>query len=404
MVISFVILIGPKSPEREPLVTAPTVVMEELPALSENLALASSSVKRSSNCVCIADDKPWTNSNSSWVVDKLLNLLISSEDAVTSVLPNLSVVVFNVPSIVTTWLSRPIKLVSDERPMLLPDITTLPALTVVPVTVPALTVLVAPSVISPNPDAIEPTDKAPTVLIVVAPAIGANCASAVAVVILVASWSFTLVAPIPLSVFNSAVVISWPSRILRSAALDVTAAVPRVNEPAVKLPLTVNLLSSRTSKFKSVLVPICEPVILIVPKSAEPDVTLPVVVIAPDISILVKPFTIEPTDKAPTFPNVALPVSGAYVVDAAEVSNLVPNLVLISYVTLANVLILSLVTLVTPSSILSSLASAVTLANLLISLAVAVTAVSPSVKLETSISPLTATLFVERVIKSAVVL
>ena len=92
--------------------------------------------------------------------------------------------------------------------MLLPDITTLPALTVVPVTVPALTVLVAPSVISPNPDAIEPTDKAPTVSIVVAPEIGANCASAVAVVILVASWSFTLVAPIPLSVFNSAVVIS----------------------------------------------------------------------------------------------------------------------------------------------------------------------------------------------------
>ena len=65
VVISFVMLIGPKSPEREPLVTAPTVVIEELPALSENLALASSSVKRSSNCVCIADDKPCTNSNSS---------------------------------------------------------------------------------------------------------------------------------------------------------------------------------------------------------------------------------------------------------------------------------------------------------------------------------------------------
>ena len=40
VLISFVISIGPKSPETDPLVTAPTVVIEELPALIENLVSA----------------------------------------------------------------------------------------------------------------------------------------------------------------------------------------------------------------------------------------------------------------------------------------------------------------------------------------------------------------------------
>ena len=44
VVMSFVILIGPKSPDSEPLVKAPTVVIDELPALTENLLSASVSV------------------------------------------------------------------------------------------------------------------------------------------------------------------------------------------------------------------------------------------------------------------------------------------------------------------------------------------------------------------------
>ena len=244
---------------------------------------------------------------------------MSSAPAVTSCPPSWRVVVATVPSTVTTWLERLIKFVSPDKPILLPDITTFPAFTVVPVIVPAVTDLVPSRVISPNPDAIEPTDKAPTVWIVVPPAIGANCASAVVVLILVASWSLTLVAPIPLRVLSSAVVMSCPSNILISAASAVTVPIPNVNEDAVRLPLTVNLLLSRASKFTSVLIPIWEPLILTVPTSAEPDVTFPVVVTGPVISILVNPLTIEPADKSPTVSIVVPPAIGANCASAVVV-------------------------------------------------------------------------------------
>ena len=71
---------------------------------------------------------------------------------------------------------------------------------------------------------------------------------------------------------------------------------------------------------------------------------------------------------------------------------------------MASVLILSLVTPVTPSNILSSDAVEVTFSSLLMSPADAVIAVPPRVKLVTSISPLTTNLLVERVKRSAVVL
>ena len=79
-------------------------------------------------------------------------------------------------------------------------------------------------------------------------------------------------------------------------------------------------------------------------------------------------------------------------------------MVLISYVTLDNLLICAEVTPVTPSRIFSSTAVEVTVANLLISAPVAVIGTVPRVIVLASKAPLTVNLLVDKVSKSAVVL
>ena len=304
-------VISPNPDAIEPTDKAPTVWIVVPPAIGANCASAVVvSILVASWSFTLVAPIPLRVFNSAVVMSCPSKILISAASAVTVPNPKVKDDAVMLPLTVNLSLSKASKLTSVSIPIWEPLILIFPKSAEPDVTFP---VVVTGPVISilVNPLVIEPDDKFPTVSIVVPPAIGANCASAVVVFILVASWSLILVAPIPLRVFNSAVVISWPSKILRSVTPAVRVSVPIVKEDVVILPFTVNLSSSRASKFKSVLVPIWDPLILIVPKSAEFEVTFPVVVTGPVISIFVNPLTIEPTDKAPTSPNVSLPVFNA---------------------------------------------------------------------------------------------
>ena len=292
----------------EPTDKSPTVLIELAPAIGANCAWA---------VVVFILVASWSFTLVAPILLRLFNSavlifcpsskLMSVASAVTVTNPRVREDAVRSPFTVNLSVSRASKLRSVLVPIWDPLILIVPKSAELDLTLPV--VVTGPAIsISVNPFTIEPTDKAPTVLIELAPAIGANCAWAVVVFILVASWSFTLVAPILLRLFNSAVLIFCPSSKLMSVASAVTVTNPRVREDAVRSPFTVNLSVSRASKLRSVLVPIWDPLILIVPKSAELDLTLPVVVTGPVISILVNPLIIDPTDKSPTTPNESLPV------------------------------------------------------------------------------------------------
>ena len=217
---------------------------------------------------------------------------------------------------------------------------------------------------------IEPLDKAPTVVIVAAPATGAYNVSASVVdnleLIKVLTSEDTLASK--LSLDESTV---KPDNLLISAPVAVTDVLFNTSPVASTVPLTSNLPLDNVNKSASRFVPTVEPVILTSPISPVVDVTLPLVVISPDVLTVIAP-PIEPLVNAPTVTMVFLPAIGAYVVWASLDVNLESNCVWISEDTLLTKLSFSWVA-VNPSNLLISAVVAVTPSIILISSAEAVT-------------------------------
>ena len=117
-------------------------------------------------------------------------------------------------------------------------------------------------------------------------------------------WSLLTVTP--LSILSSAVDAVIPSNTLISSADAVTAVVPNIRDGvltcdvASKFPVTLARPLDSVINPLSLEWPIVDPLITTSSISSDPPVICPVVVIAPVISILVNPFTIEPDDNAPT--------------------------------------------------------------------------------------------------------
>ena len=99
---------------------------------------------------------------------KLYNLLISAADADIAVSPICKLVAATVPSTVTVLLDKVIKLVSPVTPMVLPEIAIVPAFNELPV-IAAEVLIVLAVLIFPKPEIIEPTDRAPALVIDVEP-------------------------------------------------------------------------------------------------------------------------------------------------------------------------------------------------------------------------------------------
>ena len=149
----------------------------------------------------------------------------------------------------------------------------------------------------------------------------------------------------PLNKLNSDVVDVTPSNLLISLAVAVIALFPIRIVLALRAPSTVTCVSDRVTRSLLVVVfclkPIVAPSIVTLSTCKLPELKSPVVEIGPPISIFVKPFTIEPTESAPTEPNVVLPVLGAYLSSATDSSILAARLAPIGPVVSLTLLICS---------------------------------------------------------------
>ena len=128
----------------------------------------------------------------------------------------------------------------------------------------------------------------------------------------------------PFNRLNSTVLEVTPSNLLISFASAVIATLPITILFALRTPSTATWVAERVTKSLFTVVfclkPILAPFIVTLSTCILPEVNEPVVEIGPSISILVKPLIIEPTESAPTEPNVVLPVLRAYLDCATDSS------------------------------------------------------------------------------------
>ena len=164
------------APPIEPLVNAPTVTIVFLPAIGAYVIWASLDANLESNCVWMSEDTLLTKFSFSWVAVNPSSLLISavvavtpsiilisSAEAVTATLLSFISDAWRVPFILNKLLFNSSKSLSSSWPILFAEISMLPIFNVLP------DIVLSPTSILPNPDAIEPDVNAPTVVIVDAP-------------------------------------------------------------------------------------------------------------------------------------------------------------------------------------------------------------------------------------------
>ena len=353
------VLIDPKLDVIEPLSNAPTVTIELLPAFGANVFVALLDDNKLFIWFCKLPVAPDTKFNSCCVAVKPLSLLISSLSAVTpfiilssdtdasTTLPlTINWVASNLPLIVTLPAEKakldPVLCCIVELLMLISSTSNSP-----PVILPNVVIVLDPVSILPKPLVILPELRAPTVTIL-PPAEFAIALSTCDLVYLSSNAALTLVVKLLKWLILSLVTVT-PSRILSSAAVEVTTSPSIFNDDTSILPAIVTFPLVREIKSKSSLCPIVAPLATTLPTLKAPDL----IELLPT-SISPNPLVILPELSAPTVTILDVPVVAPKAASASALVYLLLNSVLTSVVPILSVVALRVPSTVTELSVNTS--------------------------------------------------